>query len=299
MELKDKIKELRVKNYLTQDRLAEKLNVSRQTISKYELGINEPSVEVLKDMCRIFECDISELIQVNDKDPKEEKREKINRILFYAIVALLVYGIFLVLTFIRFLPGTIPMHYDVNFVPDRYGSKYELLLVSIIMILPLIFALTSRIVKTEVFEEYKIKNFKMIINITTLVVEVVFLVMMLVICSISLEEPFKYLSNILTTLFGGLFILLAVFGSPLFNKRPNPFFGYRTRFSLRNSQNWKKLNTCQCIGSGISGLIIVILGLTVVTEYSFLFVIILLLSVIITCIYESILKTKVKKSKID
>ena len=299
MELKDKIKELRVKNYLTQDRLAEKLNVSRQTISKYELGINEPSVEVLKDMCRIFECDISELIQVNDKDSKEEKREKINRILFYAIVALLVYGIFLVLTFIRFLPETIPMHYDVNFVPDRYGSKYELLLVSIIMILPLIFALTSRIVKTEVFEEYKIKNFKMIINITILVVEVVFLVMMLVICSISLEEPFKYLSNILTTLFGGLFILLAVFSSPLFNKKPNPFFGYRTRFSLRNSQNWKKLNTCQCIGSGISGLIIVILGLTVVTEYSFLFVIILLLSVIITCIYESILKTKVKKSKID
>lgn len=45
MELCDKIKEIRSKFGLTQENLAEKLNVSRQAISKWEIGNGVPDTE--------------------------------------------------------------------------------------------------------------------------------------------------------------------------------------------------------------------------------------------------------------
>lgn len=296
MELKDKIKELRIKNCMTQDQLAERLNVSRQTVSKYELGINEPSIEVLKEMCVIFDCKIDDLITI-DNPVIEEKRNKVNKILSLVVVSLLLFGLFLVFTFIRFLPDTIPMHYDVNFVPDRYGSKFELLAVSLIMILPLIFVLLNFVIRNEYIEQLQFKHFKLFMNITAIVVEAVFVIVMIIICSISLEEPFKYLSNILATLLGGLFLILSVFSSPLFNKKINPMFGYRTRTSLKNIDNWKKLNTCQSISGGISSLVIIILGLTIVTEYAFAFVTLLILSIIPTFIYQVVLNRRASNIK--
>ena len=45
MNIGNKISELRKKNNYTQEELAEKLNVSRQTISKWELNETSPSLE--------------------------------------------------------------------------------------------------------------------------------------------------------------------------------------------------------------------------------------------------------------
>lgn len=297
MDLKDKIKELRIKNCLTQDQLAEKLNVSRQTISKYELGINEPSIDMLKAMCYIFDCNIDELIEINQDDIKKEKQKKLNRILLSIIMTLMIFGFFIVLVFVRFMPETIPLHYDINFIPDRYGSKYELLIISAFLILPLGIALMSRFFRGDVFDQFNTKNLKLIFNIIAIVAELIFIITMIVICSISLEEPYKYLQNILAAIFGGLFVILAIYSSPIFNKKPNILFGYKTRYSLTNVANWAKLNLVQSIGATICGIIIIILGLTVVTDYSFLYVAIILCSLVVTLAYESFLKLKDKKTK--
>ena len=42
MEFKDKLKELRIANNLTQEALAYKLKVSRSTIAKWEAGLGIP-----------------------------------------------------------------------------------------------------------------------------------------------------------------------------------------------------------------------------------------------------------------
>ena len=47
MNLSNKIIELRSKNKLTQEELAEKLNVSRQTVSNWETGKCYPDIENL------------------------------------------------------------------------------------------------------------------------------------------------------------------------------------------------------------------------------------------------------------
>lgn len=41
MELKDKLKELRLGSGMTQEELAEKLHISSQTVSKWESGVSQ------------------------------------------------------------------------------------------------------------------------------------------------------------------------------------------------------------------------------------------------------------------
>lgn len=56
------IAQLRKENNMTQDDLAKKIFVERETISKWERGINTPSMEVLLKLCDIFKITINEMI---------------------------------------------------------------------------------------------------------------------------------------------------------------------------------------------------------------------------------------------
>ncbi len=61
--IKDRIKFLRKSNKLSQEELANKLELSRTAISAYELGRNEPSAEILKKMAKIFNVPVSYIIE--------------------------------------------------------------------------------------------------------------------------------------------------------------------------------------------------------------------------------------------
>lgn len=65
------IKELRVKKGLTQDELADKLYIRRQSISKWEMGITSPDTENFKSLSEIFNVSIDELIS-GEYIPKED-----------------------------------------------------------------------------------------------------------------------------------------------------------------------------------------------------------------------------------
>lgn len=54
MEIGNKILELRKKNNLSQEALAEKIGVSRQTISKWELGETSPNIKQAKELSKVF-----------------------------------------------------------------------------------------------------------------------------------------------------------------------------------------------------------------------------------------------------
>lgn len=56
---------LRKMTNMTQEKLAEKMNVSRQTISKWELGAILPEVEKLVELCETFHCSIDQLLKGN------------------------------------------------------------------------------------------------------------------------------------------------------------------------------------------------------------------------------------------
>lgn len=56
------ISSYRTRTDMTQQQVADKLNVSNHTISKWELGINTPSVEDMQKLAQVFGVTITELV---------------------------------------------------------------------------------------------------------------------------------------------------------------------------------------------------------------------------------------------
>lgn len=61
MDLGKKILELRKKENLSQEQLAEKINVTRQTISKWELNETTPDIKQAKELSKLFKISLDEL----------------------------------------------------------------------------------------------------------------------------------------------------------------------------------------------------------------------------------------------
>jgi len=68
----DKVKSEREKRGWSQDYLAEKIYVSRQSISKWETNKNYPGIEVIIDLSDIFDITLDELLRSD-----EELEEKV------------------------------------------------------------------------------------------------------------------------------------------------------------------------------------------------------------------------------
>ena len=62
METKSIIFELRTKNKLSQDELAENLYVTRQAVSRWETGETIPNTETLKLLSKLFDVSINTLL---------------------------------------------------------------------------------------------------------------------------------------------------------------------------------------------------------------------------------------------
>lgn len=56
------IRELRVKKNMTQDELAEKLFVTRQTVSNYETGKSRPDIDMLVKIAELMDCDVNTVL---------------------------------------------------------------------------------------------------------------------------------------------------------------------------------------------------------------------------------------------
>ncbi len=63
--LKDNLKSARKAKGLSQEELAIKLNVVRQTISKWEQGLSVPDAEILISISEVFDTPISTLLEEN------------------------------------------------------------------------------------------------------------------------------------------------------------------------------------------------------------------------------------------
>lgn len=109
MKFHEKLIILRKKALLSQEELAEKLDVTRQTISKWELGQSKPDIDKLQMMSKLFEVDVNTLTnedisledKVETKEDKNNKKEDGDRkfilyiliIIFIASLALLAYRV--------------------------------------------------------------------------------------------------------------------------------------------------------------------------------------------------------------
>lgn len=78
MNINEKILLLRKKEGLSQEGLAEKLNVTRQTVSNWELGQTTPDIQQAKNIAQIFKISLDDL---TDNKLEFELKESSNNIL--------------------------------------------------------------------------------------------------------------------------------------------------------------------------------------------------------------------------
>lgn len=80
------LKQLRTEKNLTQEQLAESLNVSRRTVSRWETGFNLPDLDILVIMSDFYQVDLRELLEGERRNEKmdEKMRDTVMKVAEYS-----------------------------------------------------------------------------------------------------------------------------------------------------------------------------------------------------------------------
>lgn len=128
MRLSDKILKLRKQNGMSQEELAAKLNVSRQTISRWEIGSAQPDASNLLQLSKLFRVTADYLINdgyENDNDVPAVKnievqaKKKISKVLGICTALFGLAGIFVIYILSRFIKVMVP-----HITYDNFGNKW-------------------------------------------------------------------------------------------------------------------------------------------------------------------------------
>lgn len=76
------IRSLRTKNKLTQKQLAEKINVSDKTVSKWETGKGCPDISLLTELAEVFQVDLQAILK-GEINQKESETGNMKKMKFY------------------------------------------------------------------------------------------------------------------------------------------------------------------------------------------------------------------------
>ena len=83
------LKDARIERGITQEELAQRLFVTRQTVSNYELGRTRPDVDMLARISEILQTDLNTLIYGKEPAPSK-KAEKVKAALSTAVLLILI-----------------------------------------------------------------------------------------------------------------------------------------------------------------------------------------------------------------
>ena len=96
MTIAEKIKQLRKDNSMTQEDLAEKLNVSRQTISKWETSVTIPDADNILAISKLFNITTDELLDYRVETVQKKKQFIMDMaVLLFGIIGFIVFAILL------------------------------------------------------------------------------------------------------------------------------------------------------------------------------------------------------------
>ena len=107
MSLGENLQYLRKKENITQEQLAEQLDVSRQSVSKWESDTTYPEMNTLLQLCRMFHCSMDDLVQGNIHDINIEGKTEydVHMNLFSKLISLGVGIILFGISFMSLLYG--------------------------------------------------------------------------------------------------------------------------------------------------------------------------------------------------
>lgn len=121
MNLSDNLRKIRKEHNLSQEQLAEKLGVSRQSVSKWESNQAYPEMDKVVQICNMFNINIDELLNQNINEVKEKKESKNNINKFID-------------SFLNFITKTVDMFSSMTF-KERIKCLFEQVILIIFIIL--------------------------------------------------------------------------------------------------------------------------------------------------------------------
>ena len=68
MKFGDNLRQIRKRKGMSQEQLAEKVNVTRQSVSKWENGESYPEMNNILELCKIFNCKLNDLVHTDMTD---------------------------------------------------------------------------------------------------------------------------------------------------------------------------------------------------------------------------------------
>lgn len=107
MELGKQIYELRKKANLSQEQLAEKVGVSRQTISKWELGETAPDIKQAQVLSQVFSVSLDELTGNDTKEVIYKKVSNTEKLAGLIIKVIKIWGIIILACLITAVIGIV------------------------------------------------------------------------------------------------------------------------------------------------------------------------------------------------
>ena len=300
MEYNEKLKNLRIQNNMSQEQLAEQLHVTRQTVSKWEQGINQPDIYTLKRYSQIFEISLDELVgDVKQVNNSADRRRKASKIIFLISTLLYIFCVLLVVILWRFVEDTLPMHWDINGNIDRYGNKAEIFLYLVPLTVLYVISLGTYLAGK--------KNLgKPLPNLATISLVVVFSIVLaahicyliFILCITAGYLLTDSLMSFICCLVGGLLFVIAIATHPKITPQ-NTIMGMRTNFTLTNDEAWKKINNVASICMAVAALAMIAMNMLFVQFWVALTSpLILIIAVSIVFVYHEILRKKMKKNDI-
>ena len=109
MNFNEKLQKLRKEQKLSQEELADRLDVTRQSVSKWESGQTYPEMDKLLAICKIFNCTLEELTNDEIKINEFTKDTKVNIINYILDYIKRVYNYFTHITFKEFIKLVLTM----------------------------------------------------------------------------------------------------------------------------------------------------------------------------------------------
>lgn len=181
-----------------------------------------------------------------------------NKKLFYVLMFLPLVASLIAL---QFLPDVIPAHYNIQNMVDRWGSKYEILILPVITIEFGFFSLAMGKVaqKQEPLGNNNEKSNLFIGNCVLLIFNM--LSGFMIYSSLHQLEKLEFAS---LTFIQIAFIIIGIFLIVISNIMPkvkrNSILGFRTKQTMKNDEIWKKCQRCSGITGVIAGCIIVVIS---------------------------------------
>lgn len=169
MDFGEKIKKLRKQKNWTQDQLAEKLFISRTAVSKWESGKGYPNIDSLKDIAKLFDKTVDDLLSSEEiielaKTENKVNIKKLNNLIFGLLDVISILFLFLPL----YAQRTESFVYSVSlFNTNDISSVIKISYILILSILSLI-----GIVEL-IMNFYENKKIQRIFNLVSLVVETI------------------------------------------------------------------------------------------------------------------------------